>query len=224
MNTFEWDLRYPNAAVVPDVVTRGDTKVGPLAVPGDYLVELQNDESTMKMHFSILPDPRIPTTQEDLDEQFVFLEKLRDKIDDVNAAVIELRQIEAAISKLPTEADDIAEISAKLDIVEQKLVQPKARYRKDLHANPVQVNDKLYRLANFVGRSHSRPTPVQYGMFEEFVAWADEALAEFRSIVDGDICRYNETSGELSGARLVWDDPTDEDTAESDSGAEMPRN
>jgi len=222
LNTFEWDLRYPNATVVPDVVTRGNTQVGPVAVPGDYQVELQIGEENLSRPLSILPDPRIAATQSDLEAQFDFLIKVRDKIDDVNRAVIELRQIEAAIAELQSSAPELSKIEQKLQLVEQKLVQPKARYRKDLHAHPVQVNDKLYRLANFVSRSHARPTPVQYTMFDEFSAWADEALAEFQSIVAVDISRYNATSTAAGCTRLTWEEGVTESDS-VDSGAEMPR-
>jgi len=222
LNTFEWDLRYPNATVVPDVVTRGNTQVGPVAVPGDCQGELQIGEENLSRPLSILPDPRIAATQSDLEAQFDFLIKVRDKIDDVNRAVIELRQIEAAIAELQSSAPELSKIEQKLQLVEQKLVQPKARYRKDLHAHPVQVNDKLYRLANFVSRSHARPTPVQYTMFDEFSAWADEALAEFQSIVAVDISRYNATSTAAGCTRLTWEEGVTESDS-VDSGAEMPR-
>ena len=67
-------------------------------------------------------------------------------------------------------------LTEKLSAIEHRLVQPRAAYRKQLHALPVQINDQLYRLSNFVGAGYGRPTEAQYQMFEEFQQKARESL------------------------------------------------
>ena len=116
---------------------------------------------------------------------------------------------------------DASRIHAELRLLEQTMVQPKARYRKDLHANPVQVNDKLYRLANFVAAAHDKPTVVQYQLKDEFSATADDVLARYYRLVDEEIQRYNERI-ESPSARISAD-KEDEEATDLTEGR-MPRN
>ena len=194
LNGFEWNFAYPNATVVPGVVTRGNTKVGPIAVPGDYRVRLSAGDDVLTAPLKLLPGPNVEAGQRDLEAQFEFLSELRDKIDELNRAVIELRAYADSIDAMQSPPEAARAILAELRLIEQMMVQPRARYRKDLHANPVRVNDKLYRLANFVARSHARPTVVQYQMKTEFEAVADELVLRFFDLKNNDIRLYNETA------------------------------
>lgn len=194
LNSFLWDLRLPNATVVPGVVTRGNTNVGPTVVPGFYKARLVAGGSSHLAAFQVLPDPNVSASRDDLREQFEFLLEVRDKINEVNLATMEIRDLMSAIDGFKELSPEAAAIRDRLSLIERKLVQPNARYRKDLHANPVQVNDKLYRLANFVARSHSKPTQVQYELRDEFFGWADGALAEFAALKRDDILRFNKNA------------------------------
>ena len=221
LNQFLWDFAYPNATVVPGVVTRGRTEVGPIGLPGDYAVELSVDGVVLDSELTLLPDPNVSASHVDLKLQFDFLSNLRDKIDELNRAVIALRAYSESIEAMTNPSADASRIHAELRLLEQTMVQPKARYRKDLHANPVQVNDKLYRLANFVAAAHDKPTVVQYQLKDEFSATADDVLARYYRLVDEEIQRYNERI-ESPSARISAD-KEDEEATDLTEGR-MPRN
>lgn len=192
LNTVVWDLRYPNAVVVPGVVTRGNTEVGPFALPGEYLVRLSVDGTVLEEVLALERDPNVDTSFRDLSRQFEFLTTVRDKIDELNGAVIEIRGFMSAIEKLPDASDEALAILSALETVEYALVQPRARYRKDLHAHPVRLNDKLYRLANFVQRGHDAPTEVQVSMRSEFFELVDDVLEGYYELRDVRIAEFNE--------------------------------
>lgn len=198
LNSFLWDFTYPNATVVPGVVTRGNTSVGPVAVPGGYGVRLIVDGWMSERNLRLLPDPNVSASLAELRQQFDFLSAVRDKLDELNRAVIELRAYASAIEAMSAPSPEARRILGELRLVEQRMVQPRARYRKDLHANPVQVNDKLYRLSNFVAAAHAKPTRVQYELKEEFSGLADEILARYYRLVDQDIKRYNDQADDES--------------------------
>ncbi|MEO1245262.1 MAG: glycosyl hydrolase [Pseudomonadota bacterium] len=219
-NAFEWDLRYPNAAVVPGVVTRGDTDVSPVAVPGRFQVRMLVDGATFEAPFEIRPDPNVAASQRDLEEQFRFLSELRDSIDELNRAVIEVRALANSVDGMSAAPPEARRILEELRLIEQHMVQPKARYRKDLHANPVRANDKLYRLANFVARSHSRPTAVQYALKTEFESMASQLVSRFEALKDNEIEPYNTLAAEEF---RIEAEATAEAPAERDQGASMPR-
>ena len=176
MHSFVWDLRYPNATIVPGVVTRGKTNVAPIAVPGLFAVRLTMNGDAQEKTLRLLPGPNVSARQHELQGQFDFLVQVRDKIDELNKAVIELRGFANSIEAFEEAPDAAIEILRELRLIEQRLVQPKAQYSKDLHAHPVQLNDKLYRLANFTAASHSKPTSVQYGLRDEFFDLTDAVL------------------------------------------------
>lgn len=220
LNSFEWNLRYPNATVAPGVVTRGNTNVAPVAVPGEYKVRIIADSMTFESPFQLLPDPNVIASQRELEEQFQFLSELRDSIDSLNRAVIEIRSLIANIDAMKAAPADAILIREELRLIEQMLVQPNARYRKDLHANPVRANDKLYRLANFAARSHSRPTTVQYQLKAEFEAAASALIKRFALFKENEISTYNAQVG--SKSRIVAPGAAGA-AAELELGESMPR-
>src|SRR5207253_8290558 len=87
---FLWDLRYApstklegkDPAFEPDLV-------GPMVAPGTYQVTLEVGEQSLTQSFEIVKEPRIATSQEDLQAQFDLLMRIHEKIDatikDVNA-------------------------------------------------------------------------------------------------------------------------------------------
>jgi photosystem II stability/assembly factor-like uncharacterized protein len=83
MNRFVWDLRYtspesirheyPISAVVHD--TPADPR-GPLVVPGKYEVRLTVDGHTYKQPLEVALDPRVNTTQAELEKQLTLAQEL----------------------------------------------------------------------------------------------------------------------------------------------------
>ena len=199
LNAFEWDLRYPNAQRIDGVVTRGDQEVGPKALPGSYTVELTVDGVTYETAFTIERDPRIEASPAELRDQFDFLMEIRNRLDRMNKAVIDIRAINSQIDALfPDEVRNIElrENASALKIallrIEQSFVQVNAEARKDLHANPVALNDKLYRLSNFASRVEAAPTPTQQEMLIDFSEPVEEMLAEFDRLTLEEIPRLNQ--------------------------------
>ncbi len=213
LHTFEWNFAYRNATVVPGVVTRGSTKVGPIAVPGSYRVRLIAGGDELAVPLELLPGPNVEASQRDLEEQFRFLSELRDKLDELNLAVIDLRAYANSIDAMEKPSATARKVLAELRLLEQMMVQPKARYRKDLHANPVRVNDKLYRLANFVARSHARPTVAQYGLKSEFEKLADGVIQRFLRLENNDIDLHNQTVAAENRIVKLADDAPQEPAA-----------
>ena len=206
LHSFHWNLRYPNAQRVDGVVTRGNQEVGPKAVPGQYSIELTVDGETFKAPFAVEADPRVSATNSDLQAQHSFLWDIRNRLDELNKSVIVIRslnlQIQDRIGNLkPGSAleSDLQTFSKSLSAIEQSFVQVNAKARKDLHANPVALNDKLYRLSNFASRVDAAPTPTQIAMFSEYSEPILKQLAELSSLLDEDLPPLNSA---LSGSDL----------------------
>ena len=177
LRMLRWDLRYPNARRVDGVVTRGNQEVGPFAPPGRYTVRLTVDGTEAESSFRIVRDPRSGASDDDVEAQFRFAMSLRDRIESLNSAVVCLRTL-----RPQAEALGNARVLTELAAIENQLVQVNAKARKDLHANPVRLNDKFYRMANFLERSLAAPTKTQYAMFDEFSQQLDDSLEALSSV------------------------------------------
>ena len=199
LRSFNWDLRYPSAQRIDKVVTRGNQEVGPRAVPGTYKVDLTIDGETLTAPFDIAADPRIGDQGDGLQRQFEFLIAIRDRLDAMNKGVISIRAITRQAQEVLDQNELNAEIRTKLaglisslKRIEQDFVQVNAEARKDLHANPVALNDKFYRLSNFASRVEAAPTPTQVQMFEEFSQPVLGRLAELGILIDGELAEINQ--------------------------------
>ena len=79
MNRFVWDLRYPAAESFPGMILWGGLPA-PRAVPGKYQVRLTVGGQTFTQPFTILPDPRLPVSEKDLQAQFDLKVQILDRL------------------------------------------------------------------------------------------------------------------------------------------------
>jgi len=177
LNVFAWDLRGANAVEVPGVMTRGNPRVAPRVTPGAYRAVLTVDGQAFSQPFTLRIDPRSHASQADLEEQFAFLSDIRDEIDAINRAVIDARSLRSQLRSRGLNGAEIDPLIATFDAVEEAFVQIRAEARKDLHANPVMLNDKFYRLSNWASSADARPQPSDYALLAEFSAQAAPLLA-----------------------------------------------
>lgn len=119
MHRFVWDLRYPLPKGVRVSFWRPS---GPLALPGNYTVQLTAHGKNSTQTLTIKMDPRVKTPQQELVRQFEVAMKISAREGEVSAAVeqaAELRkQIEARRKEVSEKADmlrALEELSQKLD-------------------------------------------------------------------------------------------------------------
>jgi hypothetical protein len=83
MNRFQWDMRYPEAAEVKGLYHSGfsaSNPIGPEVVPGTYNVTLTYGTTTQKQPVVIKLDPRLSTTQAELQQRFDLQMRLHDAV------------------------------------------------------------------------------------------------------------------------------------------------
>jgi len=201
MNRFVWNMRYPDAKRVPRAVLWGGMLSGPVAVPGKYRVKLNVGEESMTHDWEWKKDPRLETTQDDFQEQFDFLIKIRNKVTEVNRAIIRLRDVRKQIDELlkRLEGQEIAEeiresaraLKKKLKSVEDELIQSKSLGNQDPLNYPIKLDNKIAALARVVANVDARPTSQSYEVFEELSARAEVQLDKLKSILEVDILGFN---------------------------------
>ena len=94
--------------------------------------------------FSLLKDPRVDTTQADLDEQFELLQQLTAKRSELRTHVDRIRQMKRQLNdlveKLPkgvrTAVSSATSIRKKLEIIENALVDARRESPRDVLRHP----------------------------------------------------------------------------------------
>ncbi len=201
MNRFVWNMRYPDAERVPGAVLWGGMLSGPVAVPGVYQVKLTVGEKMMAESWQWKKDPRLLTTQEEYQEQFDFLFKIRDKITEVNQAINRLRDVKKQIDVLSRKVKEHEKgkevieaakmLKQKLSSAEDVLIQSKSKSRQDPLNYPIRLDNKIAALAGIVSSADARPTDQSYEVFKELSAKADEQLTKLKDILKKDLPDFN---------------------------------
>ncbi len=203
MNTFLWNMRYPNATPIEGTnVMWAGSGIGAKAVPGTYKVRLLvGTEVISEQTFEILKDPRVAVSDADLKEQFDLIQKINRKVSEAHAAVNEIRKVRNQVTTYIASVKDTV-ISGKmkeltrsmvedLDRLESTLMNKKAKAPQDVLAFPVMLNDKMAGLGSNVASAESKPTVNAWVVYEDLAAKIDRAVKEVREILDIKIAEFN---------------------------------
>ncbi|MGH7689792.1 MAG: WD40/YVTN/BNR-like repeat-containing protein, partial [Gemmatimonadaceae bacterium] len=157
MNRFQWDLRYPDAVDVKGIFNSGFSAgptTGPEVVPGTYHVTLTSGSTTQTQSFVVKLDPRLNTTQAELQQRFALLMRIHGtlaRFDSTLNQAIDARsalekavaqgtmsgaQVQSALDDLNRDIDDLVDL--KIQSGEGALVYP-GRLRSWLTAISTQV-------------------------------------------------------------------------------------
>ncbi|HET8853999.1 MAG TPA: hypothetical protein VFN02_15885, partial [Ktedonobacteraceae bacterium] len=179
----------------------GDFLVGPLAAPGTYQVQIKEGDQTYTADFEIRKDPRIPTTQEDLQAQFELLLAIRNKLSETHNTIKTVRDIRRQVEEWERRAEghDAREtvvaaskpLKEKLTAIEGELFQAKAKDQVDMLDFPIQLNAKIAVLANVVASGDTAPTRQVQQVFEEFSARLGTQLQRLQEIIGTDLAAFN---------------------------------
>jgi hypothetical protein len=181
-NSFVWDFHYAPPNVIPDAVFQGQA-TGPLAAPGTYRVDLTVGVRTYSQSFKLVKDPRITYSDADLEEQFQFMKRVSDRLEQTMATVRRIREMRKRAGELVEQAKSQGKSTADLDqalkalndklyVIEERLVQFRARAGEDLINYPTGIDSKLARLLDFASMADAPPTQGEkelYGRLSEGV-------------------------------------------------------
>jgi len=198
LNRFTWDARYPGAIAFPGMIMWGGSTNGPKAVPGTYQVQLTANGEKQTQSFQIHMDPRLTgVTQADLEEQFDFLIKVRDKVSEANDAVILIRKTKKQMNARMKAASD-AELNKAgktlikaLSLVEAEIYQVKNQSSQDPLNFPIKLNDKIASLTSHAGMGDSRPTDGAYEIFEDLSKELQSELDKMNKLLNNDLPKFN---------------------------------
>jgi len=78
-----------------------------------------------------------------------------------------------------------------MTVVEEALIQTKAKSGQDVLNFPVRLNNHMVALSGVVGSADSAPTKQSYEVFDMLSKDIDEQLTKWKDIVASDLAAYN---------------------------------
>ncbi len=190
LNQFVWDMRYPDAEGFEGLIMWGGRLTGPKAVPGEYQARLVVADDSTTVAFRIVQDPRSSSTQSDLQAQFDYLIKVRDKLTETHVSIKQIREIRGQVNEIlgRVESRDDAEtvresgdeMLERISAIEKSLYQTRNRSSQDPLNYPIKLNNKLAAVASVAARGDFRPTSQSVEVRDELTARIDVELEAYQ--------------------------------------------
>ncbi len=203
MNRFVWDLRYEPPAKIPAAIYDNGKPEGPLALPGTLQVRLTVAGKSYTAPIEIKMDPRVKTSSDDLRAQFDLLLKLRDREEEMNKAILGIRDLRSQLQALEKrlgaaeETKNVvgsgAELRKKITAIEEELIQVHATAQEDEANYPTKLNSKLGYLTGVVDSADTAPTEAELAVFAALDKQVEAQLVPWREVVSKDLPALNET-------------------------------
>ena len=205
LNRFLWNMRHADAAKIEGEGGTWDAfeaqLAGPQVPPGSYRVRLTVAGETMEAPFEIRKDPRVPTTQADLEAQTALALKVNQKLDETHRTINAIRRLKTQLDAWEARAKEqggqarlanaAASLRQKAGAIEQDLVQVKAKSRQDTLNYPAKLNAKLASLGGYVGSADYAPTKGMRDVFDDVAKRTDAQIKKWDALVKSDAAAFD---------------------------------
>ncbi len=201
MNQFVWDMYYPEAEKIEGMILWNGSVGGPKAAPGNYFVKVKVDKDSVEQPFTILANPTYKIAQQDYEDQFNTLISIRDKFNEIQKAIKNIRDIRAQINSfterqgkdLPKEIKVKGDtINKQLTNIEEALYQTKAKSGQDVLNFPIRLNDKISGLYDYANSGNNAPTKQLKQAYADLSILADRELQKLTQIISVDLVQLNQ--------------------------------
>jgi photosystem II stability/assembly factor-like uncharacterized protein len=201
MNQFVWNLQYPGADRAEGMILWNGTPGSIIAAPGNYTAMLKVDKDSVLIPFQIKPDPNYTTTQADYEAQTAFLLQIKDKFNEVQKTIKDIRTVRSQISELnsrwgketPKEVKQLMDtINKQMTAIEETLYQTKSKSGQDPLNYPIRLNDKLSGLFDVVNSGNMAPSKQAREVYAEFQQQCDAEINKLSRILKEDLPKLNQ--------------------------------
>jgi methyl-accepting chemotaxis protein len=192
-------MMYPDAENIEGMILWNHPR-GLKAPPGNYSVRVVANKDSVEKPFTIKPNPNFKITAQEYQEQFTFLNTVRDKYNEIQKAIKNIREMRKQINDFVARQgkDTIGEIKTlsdsinkKMTRIEEALYQTKAKSGQDVLNYPIRLNDKIAGLYNYAASGNYAPTSQVKEVYVELSAQADKQLNELKKIMSTDVVQLN---------------------------------
>ena len=173
---------------------------GPTVVPGTYGVDLAVGGKTQLGRFTVVKDPRLPTTPADYAAQFALHKELVASLSKLKEALNRLRRMKRQLGEVGrarrqggagARAAARSALGEKLSAIERVMVDPQRKSVRDVLRNPAGLNDTLFDMIAMTTTADAAPTSQTKAVSREVMDKVDSEVARFEALVDGEIAELN---------------------------------
>jgi photosystem II stability/assembly factor-like uncharacterized protein len=205
MNQFVWDMNHaPGERIDGMILWNGG--VGAVKVaPGKYSISIAFKNDTIQRPFEIWPDPTYNMKEADYDAQVGFLLQIRDKFNDIQKAIRNIRTVRTQINDLNSRIDlktnkEIKQMSdsvtKQLTTIEEALYQTKSKSGQDVLNFPIRLNDKIAGLWGVAASGQNPPTKQAVETFADLAAQTDLQLNKLQAVMSNELKQLNKLINE----------------------------
>jgi DNA repair exonuclease SbcCD ATPase subunit len=145
------------------MVLWGATQNGPTVLPGNYQARLTVDGRTLTQPFTVKKHPWRDVSDADLQAQYEMAGRIRDKVNEANNAIINIRRIKRELADRVDKSKNadvkaIAEqLQKELTAVEEDVYQVRNQSNQDPLNFPIKTNNRLASLLRVVQAGDGKP-------------------------------------------------------------------
>ncbi|HEX8723813.1 MAG TPA: hypothetical protein VF737_00330 [Gemmatimonadaceae bacterium] len=188
MNRFQWDMRYPEAADVNGIFNSGfsaSPPLGPEVVPGTYHVTLAYGSTSQTQPVVIELDPRLHTTQAQLQQRFALLMRIHGAVarldTTLNQAIDARDSLQKAAANGSTLDDHAQTALRNLNRDIDDLVDLRIQSGEGALVYPPRLRSWLSAITNQVEQAYVAPTPAMVQVGNGYIKDAATGVARLRT-------------------------------------------
>jgi hypothetical protein len=195
---FSWDLQSTPVVSFQGMVLWGATQAGPVVLPGTYQARLTVDGRPQTQSFTVKKHPFRSATDADLQTQWDLATQIRDKVNEANNAIVQIRRIKKDLAERVEKANNadakaIAELLQKeLTAVEEDVYQVRNQSNQDPLNFPIKTNNRLASLLRVVQAGEGRPTSNTTPIFNDLKVELKAETDRLQRAITTYLPRFNE--------------------------------
>ena len=192
-NSFVWNMKYPGAKQLENMVLWGVDFSGAKAVPGNYIVKLKVNDTELTQEFTIHKDPTSEGSIDDIKAQFEFVNEINGVVDKAHKAIENIRSMKTNLKKFQSNyadnefAKDLIEesksIVESIDKIENELYQTKNQSNQDPLNYGVKLTNNLGNLNSAFRGGDFGPTVQDVQVKNELIEKVNAQLKKYEKII-----------------------------------------
>ena len=166
-------------------------------------VDPRTVEFTLTEPFAVKKHPLSTTSDADLRAQFELASRIRDKVNEANAAIVQIRRIKQQLADRVQKSNSadvkaIAEqFTKEMSAVEEDLYQVRNQSNQDPLNFPIKTNNRLASLLRVVVTGEGRPIGNAEPIFAELQAELKAETDRLERVVTTYLPRFNQLASRL---------------------------
>ncbi|MDQ2666634.1 MAG: glycosyl hydrolase [Gemmatimonadota bacterium] len=204
LNRFVWNLREAGVKELKDIINDEGTTDGPMIVPGTYTVRVSVDGMTRSHAFTVVDDPRVGATQEELVASYDIAKRTVTKLNALVTEVERIAEMKTQISAASARVKDNARVKslsaslqARLEAIRGELADVHSQADQITLHYPVKLYNQMLNVNRMAQSFEKGPTSQGEAIYRDLSGKIDAQFDRVRALEAGDLSAFNVLLKEL---------------------------